>query len=84
MIETASFWDTYWWIFPVVMMAFCFFSMRGMGMCGMGHRQDMDSSESTKEILDRRYASGEITRSEYEEIKGAIALVHHSSKSDGG
>ena len=73
MIEQAGFWSTYWWIFPLGMMLLCFFGMRGKGMCGMGGLKETDSSESAREILDRRYASGEIDRTEYEEIKGTIS-----------
>ena len=75
MIEQAGFWSTYWWIIPLGMMLLCFFGMRGKGMCGMGSWRDgSDREESSLEILNRRYASGEIDRTEYEEIKGTISL----------
>ncbi len=62
-----------WWIFPLVMMIFCFIMMRGrMGsMCGFGtHNQANRStkiSDSAVDILAKRYARGEINREEYEE-----------------
>jgi putative membrane protein len=66
----------YWWIFPLVMIAVCFFMMRrGMGsmMCGHGSHGTEDhqtkSSDSAIDILERRYALGEIDRSEFEEKK---------------
>jgi len=70
----------WWWIFPIVMMILCFFFMRGR-MCSMmgGHdtRDGTDphestSSESAREILDKRYALGEISKEEYEEKKRDI------------
>ena len=73
MIEQAGFWSTYWWIIPLGMMLLCFFGMRGKGMCGW--RDDRDRVESSLEILNRRYASGEIDRTEYEEMKKAISSV---------
>jgi len=74
MMESASFWDSYWWIIPLGMMLLCFFGMRGKGMCGMGSwRDDSDREESSLEILNRRYASGEIDRIEYEEMKRTIS-----------
>jgi uncharacterized membrane protein len=37
-------------------------------MCGhSSHDKDGHSAESAKEILDRRYAGGEIDKTEYEE-----------------
>ncbi len=61
---------TYWWILPLVMMVFCFLMMRrGMG-CWVGRHRP---GESAREILDRRYASGEIGKEEYEEKKRHIA-----------
>ncbi len=64
------FFHEYWWIFPLVMIIVCFFFMRGGGMCGRGsHDGGNHDSESARDILDRRYASGEINKAEYEEIK---------------
>jgi uncharacterized membrane protein len=79
--EVIKMFEEFWWIFPVVMIIFCFFMMRGrMGsmMCGHGsHGTDNNqtqSSDSAIEILDRRYALGEIDKAEYEEKKST--LVH--------
>lgn len=65
------------WIMPIVMIVFwglviwgIFALARGAGRrgcCGS------DQSESALEILKRRYASGEITKEEFEEKKRAIA-----------
>ena len=65
-------WDwELWWLFPLIMIIICLFMMRGgFRMCGhVSHEKDISSSESTKEILDKRYARGEINGMEYEEIK---------------
>lgn len=72
-----------WWLFPLVMIVLCFLMMRGCGrsmMCGFGsrdagggHRRDGDSA---KDILERRYARGEIETEEYEEKKKALAGNH--------
>ncbi len=64
---------SFWWIVPVVMMILCFFIMRrrrgtmmnGFGCCGRDWQQTRDMP-SAKDILDRRYASGEIDQAEYE------------------
>jgi putative membrane protein len=66
-----EFWGGYWWIFPLVMMVFCFLFMRGfMGgrrMCGWS--PDFGFGESPVDILNKRYAKGEIDQKEYEEKK---------------
>jgi putative membrane protein len=72
----------YWWIFPLVMIALCVFMMwRGMGMgCMMRGMQSQGEkerwgnvpSESALDILNKRYALGEIGKEEYEEKKKAI------------
>ena len=49
----------WWWLIPIAMMVLCFLRMRGR------HH----SSESAREVLDKRYALGEISREEYEEKK---------------
>ena len=70
---------SYWWIVPIVMIIFCFLMMRGrMGtmLCGMGPRgienNQTRRSDTAMEILDKRYASGEISREEYEERKSVL------------
>ncbi len=70
----------WWWIFPVIMVVACLFVMRGRMGCMMGgHKQNepkkqslSDSSDSALDILNRRYALGEIDKREYEEKKVAI------------
>ena len=68
-----------WWIFPVIMIALCFFMMRGRKgsmMCGSGSRDTeshrISASDSARDILDKRYALGEISKEEYEEKKNAL------------
>ena len=69
-----------WWICPIVMIAICFLVMRGRRgsmMCGFGprsgHTHQAGGSNSAMEILDRRYASGEIDKDEYEEKKRTLS-----------
>ena len=72
-------WNSYWWIFPVVMMILCFLMMRGkrsFRMCCFSPRDIDDDqtrkSESAIDILDKRYASGEIGKEEYEEKRKTL------------
>jgi putative membrane protein len=60
----------WWWIIPIAMMILCFIMMRHGRGCLMGRDR---SRESAREILDRRYASGEIGQEEYEEKKRHIS-----------
>ncbi len=69
----------FWWMFPLLMIVVCFFMMRGrMGsmMCGHNsHGQDgyrISDSDSPMDILDKRYALGEINREEYKEKKRVL------------
>ena len=68
--------SSFWWIFPLVMIAVCFFMMRGRKgslMCGFGPRDEEGDSlrdmNSAMDVLDRRYAGGEIGKEEYQEIR---------------
>ncbi|MDH3390634.1 MAG: hypothetical protein OEL85_02415 [Desulfobulbaceae bacterium] len=71
-----EFFHSCWWIFPLVMIFFCIFFMRrgcGRRMCGFGsHTGDTfhnGTGKSGLEILDKRFALGDINKDEYEEKK---------------
>jgi putative membrane protein len=63
----------WWWLIPVAMMILCFLMMRGHRGCVMVWPRSRHGSDSAREILDKRYATGEINREEYEEKKKDIA-----------
>jgi len=65
------------WIFPLLfLIVMILFLFRGAPSCfwHTGRREDRreDRRESPREILDRRYASGEITKDQYEEMKRTL------------
>ena len=70
----------WWWIFPLVMIVFCFFMMRGRRFCMTGWSTSRNgsstgplaSSNSAREILDKRYVLGEISKEEYQEKRKDI------------
>ena len=58
------------WIFPLIfLVVLVLFLFRGMGVPGCGHRRAHAREESAREILDRRYARGELTREQYQQMK---------------
>ncbi len=64
----------YWWLIPLVLIALCFFWSKG---CCFGRRgrfaNDPDrTNETTLEILNKRYARGEIDDEEYERKRNLI------------
>ena len=83
-------WHSFWWVFPLMFLIVIviFMMMRKSGMSCMwcnriigspGSHEEMsqsqgEPSESAMEILNKRYARGEIDKQEYEEKKAAIAL----------
>lgn len=64
------------WLFPILFFVVFVFFMRGM--CGRGatgcgsHRDNASPRESAHEILDKRFAKGEITKEEYEAMKETL------------
>lgn len=73
----------WWWVFPIAMIIMCALCLvvmrwrRGFMMCGPFSRGAGDQfwkgrAESASEILDRRYAQGEIGKDEYEEKRRDI------------
>jgi len=69
-----------WWVFPLIMMVFCFIFMRGCSrrwrwygpIHDLGRSTGHGPGESAMDILDKRYARGEIDQPEYEERKNTL------------
>ncbi|MGB7291709.1 MAG: SHOCT domain-containing protein [Thermodesulfobacteriota bacterium] len=72
MLGWESFGYAFWWIFPIIMIVLCLFMMRGSMGC-MGGRHRSSSSDPSLEILNKRYALGEIDKKEYDEKKSVIS-----------
>ena len=64
-------WFPWMWIFPLIVLVVLFLVFRGRGafMCGHGTHK---TEETAREVLDRRYALGEIDREEYMRMKKDI------------
>jgi len=69
---------TFMWIIPLLFFIVFLFFMRGM--FGLNNNQDNNMStgsgntrsESAREILDKRFAKGEINKDKYKEMKKAL------------
>ena len=58
------------WIFPLIFLIVMLILFFRRGGSPMGGNHDVHGkAESARELLDRRYARGEITREEYQQIK---------------
>ena len=69
-------WDGPWWgfpwmwIFPLLFLAvFILFLFRGPGCPMFGGHRSQDREENARQILDRRYAQGEISREDYQRMR---------------
>jgi putative membrane protein len=70
-------WTFSFWIFPLLCMIFMVLMMimmfRQGGGCmpfGIGHRgRGVNGNETPQQILNRRYANGEITKEQYEAMR---------------
>lgn len=81
---------SFWWLIPIGMMILCFIMMRGRRgamMCGFGSRnidnQQTRNSDTAIDILNKRYASGEIDKAEYEEKKSVLTDSTTTRQTDG-
>ena len=69
-----------WWIFPIAMIILCIFMARRRrgfmpSCCASRGSEDVpsiNSADSASQILDKRYALGEISKAEYEDKKKDI------------
>ena len=58
------------WIFPLIFLIVLLILFFRRGGSPMGGNHDVHGKEeSARELLDRRYARGEITREEYQQMK---------------
>jgi putative membrane protein len=71
MYAYGAFWNGFhwWWIIPIAMMVLCFIMMSRHRGCMTGWSRSRHVADSAREILDKRYALGEISKEEYEEKK---------------
>ena len=61
------------WVILLLFLAVVVFFIRGIFGQGGGSGQSTGSkSESAREMLDKRFAKGEISKDEYEEMKRAL------------
>ncbi len=66
-------WMPMMWIFPLIFLVVVLvFVFRGAGCAVRGAPDMREHNESASEILDRRYASGEISRDDYQRMKQDI------------
>ena len=74
MFAYGGFWNGFhwWWVIPVAMMILCFFMMSRRRGCMTGWSKSHHDGESAREILDKRYARGEIGKEEYEQKRKDI------------
>ncbi|NIN67607.1 MAG: SHOCT domain-containing protein [Anaerolineae bacterium] len=72
-------WGGMWWIFPIIFIGICvvFFMLRMFGRGRFGppwqdssrYSSESRESETALEILKKRYAKGEITKEEFDQMK---------------
>ncbi len=77
-----SFFGEYFWIFPLVMMVFCFIIFKSgfLKSIQTGLNRDKtadvpeqrDLAETPLDILKKRYAKGEISKRQFEEMKNDL------------
>jgi putative membrane protein len=77
-----NFWDSGMWIFPMIMMVIMLVVVLGLfgrralrrpwSQGNKWHHSESHDSETPMDILKKRYAKGEITKEEFEQMKKDI------------
>ena len=71
-----TWWHGGWWFMWIIplgfLILFAVFLLRGGPMCGWHRRRRDDRPEAALDILARRFARGEITKEQYEEMKRTL------------
>lgn len=71
----AKFFESGMWIIPIIMIGLCFLGFRfflfrgGQKNMGQNQLRENDSEDTPLEILKKRYAKGEISKEEFEDMK---------------
>ena len=76
MVAYGGVWNGFdwWWLLPIAMMVLCFlYELHGHVGCMLRKVRSPQGGDSAREILDKRYALGEISKEEYDEKKRDIA-----------
>ena len=75
-------WDGPWWGFPwmwifplLFLIVFIVFLFRGPACSIFGTHRSRDGEENARQILDRRYARGEISREDYQRMRKDLELI---------
>ena len=61
------------WLVPLLVIAILVALFVGGRRDGVGPRDDGGRRETPRDILDRRYASGELSKEQYEEMKRTLS-----------
>lgn len=59
------------WLFPILFFVVFMLFMRSRSGCGF-HDNSTKHEDNAREILDKRFAKGEISKEEYEEMKKSL------------
>ncbi len=68
----------FWWLLPLVAIAFCLYLRTGLGRgvaCCRKIKTSGNKTDSARETLYKLYAQGKISLKDYEEIKRALIIV---------
>jgi len=87
MMQSAQWWEHgfgFMWLLPLLFLVIIMVFIRGLsgrGRFGFDMNEHTDShSDTPMDILAERFAKGELSKTEYEDMKKALESLHHQSK----